>query len=44
MPGRINGDRGFVLYHGANGHSHAMLMLQEDGAWKVGSLEPGQLE
>jgi hypothetical protein len=36
---RIDGDRGFLLYHGAGGAPYAMPMVREGGAWKVGSLD-----
>jgi hypothetical protein len=40
---RIEGDHGFVLYHGAGGEPYAMPMVLEGGAWKVGSLEGAPL-
>jgi hypothetical protein len=41
---RIEGDHGFVLYHGPGGEPYAMPMVMEGGAWKVGSLEGAPLE
>jgi hypothetical protein len=35
---RVNGDKGFALYHGARGTSYAMPMVQESGEWKVAAL------
>jgi hypothetical protein len=35
---RVQGDRGFALYHGAKGIDYFMPMVKEDGQWKVGSL------
>jgi hypothetical protein len=35
---RVQGDRGFALYHGAKGINYFMPMVKEDGQWKVGSL------
>lgn len=35
---RVNGDRGFVLYHGARGKDYAMPMVEEGGEWKVAAL------
>jgi hypothetical protein len=40
---RIEGDHGFVLYHGAGGEAYAMPMVLEGGAWKVGSLDGAPL-
>jgi len=40
---RIEGDHGFVLYHGVGGEPYAMPMVLEGGAWKVGSLEGAPL-
>jgi hypothetical protein len=40
---RIEGDHGFVLYHGPGGEPFAMPMVLEGGAWKVGSLEGAPL-
>ena len=37
---RIEGERGFILYHGANGNDLVMPMVREDGSWKVGNVEP----
>lgn len=35
---RVEGDRGFVLYHGAGETPYVMPMKREDGQWKVASL------
>lgn len=35
---RLEGERAFLIYRGSEGAEYAMLMEQEDGAWKVGSL------
>ena len=40
---RIQGDHGFLLYHGAEGAPYAMPMVREGGAWKVGSLDGAPL-
>jgi hypothetical protein len=40
---RIEGDHGFVLYHGPGGEPFATPMVIEGGAWKVGSLEGAPL-
>jgi hypothetical protein len=35
---RIDGERAFLLYHGARGTDYTMPMAKEGGAWKVGAL------
>jgi hypothetical protein len=35
---RVEGDRGFLLYHGARNTDYAISMAKEGGAWKVGAL------
>jgi hypothetical protein len=35
---RIEGGRGFLLYHGARGTDYAISVAKEGGAWKVGAL------
>lgn len=40
---RSDGERGFLLYHGANDTDYAMPMVFEGGAWKVGALEGSPL-
>ncbi|HYP55421.1 MAG TPA: hypothetical protein VEQ41_03850 [Solirubrobacterales bacterium] len=35
---RVEGDRGFVLYHGAGDTPYAIPMRLEDGRWKVAAL------
>lgn len=37
---RVEGDRGFALYHGANGVDYFVPMSREDGEWKVAALAP----
>jgi hypothetical protein len=37
---RTEGDRGFLLYHGAGGTDYTMLMANEGGTWKVAALAP----
>jgi len=39
---RIEGDRGFALYHGAAGVDYFMPMAREGGEWKVASLVPDE--
>ncbi len=41
---RVKGDRGWALYHGAQGKDWAMKMEIEDDEWKVGSLTTTELE
>ncbi len=35
---RVEGDRGFLIYRGAEGTVYAINMADEDGSWKVGAL------
>jgi len=35
---RVEGDRGFLIYRGAEGTVYAVNMALEDGSWKVGAL------
>lgn len=37
---RVEGDRGFALYHGARGVDYFIPMARESGEWKVGALAP----
>lgn len=37
---RVEGDRGFALYHGAKGVDYFVPMAEEGGEWKVGALAP----
>jgi hypothetical protein len=37
---RVEGDRGFALYHGPKGVDYFVPMTKEDGEWKVGTLAP----
>jgi hypothetical protein len=36
---RLNGRRGFLLYHGPQGKGYAMLVAKENGEWKVTALD-----
>ena len=36
---RVNGDRGFLLYHGARGLDYAFPVALEAGEWKLAGLE-----
>lgn len=35
---RIQGNRGYVLYHGNDGKDYYVPVEKEDGAWKLGSI------
>jgi hypothetical protein len=35
---RVEGERGFALYHGVGGVDYAISMTREDGGWKVATL------
>jgi hypothetical protein len=35
---RVNGERAFILYHGARGSDYAMPMVKEGGEWRVAAL------
>jgi hypothetical protein len=35
---RVEGDRAFLLFHGAHGVDYFMPMAQEDGGWKVAAI------
>jgi len=37
---RVEGDQGFVLYHGAEKTDYFMPLLDEGGAWKIAGLVP----
>jgi hypothetical protein len=39
---RVEGARGFALYHGAKGTDYFMPMVKEAGEWKVGSPVPSE--
>jgi hypothetical protein len=39
---RVEGDRGFALYHGAGGADYFVPMIKEDGEWKVGAIAPNE--
>jgi hypothetical protein len=40
---RLEGDRAYILYHGAEEADYFMPMVKEDGEWKVGGLAPSPL-
>jgi hypothetical protein len=40
---RAEGERGFALYHGADGADYFVPMVNEDGSWKVGALAPTEV-
>jgi hypothetical protein len=39
---RVEGDRGFALYHGADGVDYFVPMAKEDGEWKLGAIAPSE--
>jgi hypothetical protein len=39
---RAEGERGFALYHGAEGADYFIPMTKENGEWKVGALAPSE--
>ncbi len=39
---RVEGERGFALYHGPKGVDYFIPMVKEDGEWKVGSMAPSE--
>jgi hypothetical protein len=39
---RVEGDRGFVLYHGAKGVDYFVPMAKEGGKWKVAAIAPSE--
>jgi hypothetical protein len=39
---RVEGNRGFALYHGARGVDYFVPMTREEGEWKVGALAPSE--
>lgn len=39
---RVEGERGFALYHGAGGIDYFVLMEKEGGDWKVAGLTPSE--
>ena len=39
---RVEGERGFALYHGPKGVDYFVPMINEDGEWKVGALSPSE--
>jgi hypothetical protein len=39
---RVEGDRGFALYHGTGGVDYFVPMAKEDGEWKVGAIAPSE--
>lgn len=40
---RQEGDRGFLLYHGAGGLDYAIPVVEEEGDWKLSAPEPSPL-
>jgi hypothetical protein len=40
---RIEGDRAFLLFHGAHGADYFMPMAHEGGAWKVAAIAPSAI-
>jgi hypothetical protein len=40
---RVEGDRGYALYHGTKGKDYVMAMKKEDDEWKVSSLTESEL-
>lgn len=40
---RVEGDSGFILFHGAHGADWFAPMVREDGHWKVGAIAPSAL-
>lgn len=40
---RVEGDRGFALFHGDDGVDYVVPMQREGSVWKVASLEPVEL-
>lgn len=39
---RIEGDRGFALFHGSKGSDYFVPMAKEGGQWKVGAIGPSE--
>lgn len=37
---RVEGDRGFLLYHGAHGAGYFIPMVREEGHWRVAAIAP----
>ena len=40
---RIEGDRGFLLFHGARGTNYFMPLVREGGTWKVAAIAPSAI-
>jgi hypothetical protein len=40
---RIEGEGGFILFHGVEGVEYFMPMVREEGSWKVAALVPSAL-
>jgi hypothetical protein len=40
---RVKGGDAYALYHGSDGHDHAMPMEDEGGGWKVGAIVTTEL-
>ena len=39
---RVEGDRAFALYHGAEDVDYFVPMVKEDGEWKIGAIAPSE--
>jgi hypothetical protein len=39
---RVEGDRGFALYHGPKGIDYYVVMAKDDGKWKVAAIAPSE--
>jgi len=40
---RVEGERGFALYHGTDGKDYFLPLVKEDGEWKVGATAPSEI-
>jgi hypothetical protein len=40
---RVDGDQGFLLFHGAQGVDYFMPMIREGDEWKVAAIAPSAL-
>lgn len=40
---RVDGDSGFILYHGARDTNFTISVVKEDGSWKMGALSPSSI-
>jgi hypothetical protein len=39
---RTEGNRGFALFHGTGGSDYFVLMVKEDGEWRLGATAPSE--